>query len=219
MRRFVLIVLLVGASSTATSCSGDRKVQTTEPLAVASVTVVVDSSDLLVGRTHSATAVLQGPAGEDLTGRPVVWSSSNGGVATVSTDGTISGVSRGYAAIRATSGGASDEIQVRVFPAVPRVPFDLDGWGNETSEGAIFTVQWQHDNSEADITEIEWRREIDETFSSAGTAGGMATEWRSPKTAQSSRYPMLFPLRRCAGEAPLRSCSEYSDILYTERVR
>jgi uncharacterized protein YjdB len=80
---------------------------------VASVSVAVDSSTLAPGHTAQATATTRDAYGNVMT-RPITWSSSNMGVATVSSDGIVTAVSGGAADIIATSDGKSGWATMRV---------------------------------------------------------------------------------------------------------
>ncbi len=73
-----------------------------------------------VGGTLQLTATLTNSSGGAVTGQNVTWTSSNAGVATVSTTGLITGVAPGTADITAAAGGASETVTVNVAPAVSR---------------------------------------------------------------------------------------------------
>jgi hypothetical protein len=82
--------------------------------------IVVNPSgaSVAVGQTTTLWATLFDARGNILTGRPVVWSSSNPSVATVSQTGEVTGVAPGSATISATSGAKSGSVAVVVTPAV-----------------------------------------------------------------------------------------------------
>lgn len=84
------------------------------PAAVASVTVALAPTAIAVGATATATATLRDAAGNTLSGRTVVWSSSNTAVASVSSTGTVTGVTPGSANIVATSEGQSGQAALTV---------------------------------------------------------------------------------------------------------
>ncbi len=75
------------------------------PVPVATVTVTLAATSLLVSQTTQATAVARDADGGVLTGREVTWSSSNVAVATVSASGLVTAVSLGTANIIGTSEG------------------------------------------------------------------------------------------------------------------
>jgi len=74
---------------------------------VASVTLSASSVALSVGESQAITATPRDAGNNPLTGRTVTWSSSNAGIATVSSSGLVTGVAVGTATITATSEGRS----------------------------------------------------------------------------------------------------------------
>ncbi len=85
--------------------------------AVATITVSPPSSTIQVGSTVQLQAVLRDDQGNVLTGRAVLWSTSNAGLATVSGTGLVTGVSPGGpVTIVATSEGRSGSAQVTLSP-------------------------------------------------------------------------------------------------------
>jgi uncharacterized protein YjdB len=115
------VVTAVGAGSariTATSegASGSATLTVTIP-PVASVTVSLAASHVVVGATTQATATTKDANGVTLTGRTVSWSSDNSAVATVSGSGafaTVTAISVGTANIIATSEGHTGQAMVTV---------------------------------------------------------------------------------------------------------
>jgi DNA/RNA endonuclease G (NUC1) len=73
------------------------------PPTVVSVTVTPDMATVSVGGTTAFSAAAFGDAGVPIPNVPFTWTSSNTGVATVSSTGVVTGVANGSAAIRATS--------------------------------------------------------------------------------------------------------------------
>src|SRR5439155_9078696 len=70
--------------------------------------------------TAQLTAALRDANGNPLSGRTVTWATSDGGVATVSSTGLVTGVTVGSATITATSEGKSGSATVTVTAvAVP----------------------------------------------------------------------------------------------------
>ena len=91
---------------------------------VASVAVSLAAPSINVGSATQATATLRDAAGNVLTGRTVTWSSSNTGVATVSSSGVVSAVATGTAQITATStvsGSATVTVTAPSNGAVPLI--------------------------------------------------------------------------------------------------
>jgi uncharacterized protein YjdB len=89
------------------------------PRPVASVTVTLAAASLTIGQTTQAAATLRDASGAVLTGRAVVWTSSDPSVATVSGTGVVSAVAAGSATITATSEERSGSAAVRVQAGPP----------------------------------------------------------------------------------------------------
>lgn len=115
MKKFMLATLLFSVVACDTS---------TEPSPTAVATQVAISpaaGQVEVGRTVTLTATVSDQLGRPLTS-PVTWSSLSPAVATVSSAGVITGVSRGQASIRATSGDVQATVTVFVIdPTVATV--------------------------------------------------------------------------------------------------
>ena len=108
------------------SCSGDKITGTSSPTSddlsadaslIASVTVSLRSSSIAVGDTTTATSTLRDWRGRILQNRVVTWSSSNSSVATISTDGLITGKAAGTAVITAARAGKSGSATITVIAA------------------------------------------------------------------------------------------------------
>lgn len=85
---------------------------------VATITVAPNTLDLTTGSTGELIAITKDADGLVITGRPVVWSSSNNAVATVSLTGSVLALTPGTATITATSEGKSATALVTVTPAI-----------------------------------------------------------------------------------------------------
>jgi uncharacterized protein YjdB len=98
---------LAAGNATITATSGSVQGQATVTITttpVASVTAVLAPASITVGNTSTGTATTFDAGGNVLTGRVVVWSSTNTSVATVnSSTGIVTAVAIGTATIRATS--------------------------------------------------------------------------------------------------------------------
>ncbi|HEX9382507.1 MAG TPA: Ig-like domain-containing protein, partial [Gemmatimonadaceae bacterium] len=80
---------------------------------VASVSVTVPAT-LAAGQTARAIATPKDANGTALTGRPVLWYSSSGSIASVSDSGIISAVAPGTAVVSAVSEGVAGEASMAV---------------------------------------------------------------------------------------------------------
>ena len=91
---------------------------TVSPAPVATVAVTLGNTSRLVSQTTQATAVTRDAGGTQLTGRPVVWSTSDLAVATVNTLGVVTAVGPGTVNIIATVEGksASAPLTVSLVP-------------------------------------------------------------------------------------------------------
>ena len=93
---------------------------TTKPAVapVASVVVSPASATVVAGQTVQLTATLKDASGTVLTGRSVIWTSSNAGVATVSASGLVTGVASGSATITAASEAKTGTAAITVTAVV-----------------------------------------------------------------------------------------------------
>ena len=107
------------ATITATSegQSGTSTITMTSPPApVASVEVTPGSASIINGQNVQLTATPKDASGAPLSGRTVTWSTSNTGIATVSTNGLVTGRGIGSATITATSEGKSGTATITATP-------------------------------------------------------------------------------------------------------
>ena len=89
----------------------------TDVVPVASVVVTPPQSTIPALLTVQLTASVRDASGGVLTGKQVTWTSSSTSVATVSTNGLVTGVAEGTATITATSEGVGGTAQVVVTAA------------------------------------------------------------------------------------------------------
>ncbi|HEV8149637.1 MAG TPA: Ig-like domain-containing protein, partial [Gemmatimonadales bacterium] len=89
------------------------------PLGVATVEVAPSSPSVIQGDTLRLTATAKTASGTVLSGKTASWSSSNAAVATVSSLGTVTGVTPGNATITATVEGKTGSAQVKVERGAP----------------------------------------------------------------------------------------------------
>ncbi len=93
-------------------------VMTVTAAPVAYVTVSPAAAGVSVGQTVQLVATPKDASGNTLTGRVVTWGSNAPAVATVNSNGLVTGVAAGAAAITATSEGQSGSAAISVTAAV-----------------------------------------------------------------------------------------------------
>lgn len=98
-----------------TGCEA-RRVTEAEAEVTASVSVTPPSATVIVQGDLTLSAVAKNVAGVILRDRPITWSSNNPSVATVSSDGNITGVGIGVTTVVATSDGQSGTSTISVTP-------------------------------------------------------------------------------------------------------
>jgi uncharacterized protein YjdB len=107
----------ITATSEGVSGSGTVNVLGIAAVPVASVAVSPAADTVTIGQTVTLTATTKDANGNVLTGRAVTWTTSNAGVATVSSTGDVTGVSADTVTITATSEGKSGSSKITVTPA------------------------------------------------------------------------------------------------------
>jgi uncharacterized protein YjdB len=115
-----LVTSVTAGTATLTATSEGKSgtaALTVSTVPVATVTVTPASASLLVGGTAQLTATMRDSAGGLLTGRTIVWASSNTAVATVSATGLVTAKAAGSATITATSEGKSATAAITVTVA------------------------------------------------------------------------------------------------------
>jgi uncharacterized protein YjdB len=98
-----------------TGCEA-RRVTDAEAELTASVSVTPGVAAVTVQGTVSLSAVAKNVAGAILQDRPITWSSANPSVATVSSDGNVTGIATGVATVVATSDGQRGTSTISVTP-------------------------------------------------------------------------------------------------------
>lgn len=101
----------------AASASSPAPSSPVQTAAVATVSVSLNST-LPVKQTAQATATLRDASGNVLTGRTIVWTSSNPAVASVSSSGLVNAAASGSTTIVATSEGKTGSAALTVTAAV-----------------------------------------------------------------------------------------------------
>ena len=110
---------LVSAVSEGVSGQATMAVMPPPPTPIATITVAVKPSAVLVGQTALATATLQDSSGSPIFGRPIAWQTSDISVATVDTGGTVKATGPGNARITASISGKSNSSVLSVSAPAP----------------------------------------------------------------------------------------------------
>jgi acetyl esterase/lipase len=107
---------VITASAEGQSGSAEARVLLTP---VANVTITPDPATVVEGATLQFSATLTDAAGNVLSGRPVTWTTSAAGTATITPAGVATGVSAGTATITAASEGRQDIVMLTVTLVPP----------------------------------------------------------------------------------------------------
>lgn len=128
------------ATITATSGSvSDQAAVTVSPVPANAVVVSPGEATLFVGETVTLKATVTDANGDPLSGRPVTWSSSATGVATVSASGVVTARAPGTATITASSEGKSGKSTITV-KLVPVASVDMNPGELELQIGQSATI-------------------------------------------------------------------------------
>ena len=100
------------------ACSSDDNEPVDEPVTITGVSVSPESISLECGETKQLTAKI---SPENATAGDITWTSSDEAIATVSSDGTVTGISKGTATVTATVSGKSGTCEVTVTQEVQSV--------------------------------------------------------------------------------------------------
>lgn len=109
----------INATSEGQTGSATLTVAAPPPVPVASVSVSLASNSLNPGQTTQATATTRDANNNVLTGRVITWSSSDPGVATVSSSGLVTAIAVGTVQILAACEGKTGSSVLTVASAVP----------------------------------------------------------------------------------------------------
>jgi uncharacterized protein YjdB len=147
---------------------------------VASVIISPNSVTIEIGGSSQFEATLKDASGNILTDRPIIWSSSNTTVATVSSTGIVNGISEGGpVTITATSEEKSSTAKVTVTPVPVATlavsPTSITIEIGETKQ-LTTTIKDEHDNILTDRS-IRWSSSniVVTTVSSSGVLTGIST--------------------------------------------
>ena len=124
----------------------------TDPNAVAHVAVSPDSITLTVESIKQLAAVPSNEGGTVLSGRTIVWSTSDKTIATVSKDGLVKGVGAGTAVISATTDGRTGVAEIVVLPMIG----SLTGVWTSSNAGPLSNLRMQITETNSETVTGQW---------------------------------------------------------------
>jgi trimeric autotransporter adhesin len=131
---------------------------TVSSIPVASVVVSPDAATITVGQSTQLTAKTLDAEGDELSGRTVVWSSSNEDVASVSSSGKVLALSAGEATITATSEGKSGTAKITTVMSVGTVTVEPDSISVVVGEtGTLTATVKDADGKTLTGRDIDWK--------------------------------------------------------------
>lgn len=141
--------LKVGTAEITASCNGQTAACTVTVYPVATALTLPETADVAVGGTVTLEAIVE-PADINDT---VKWTSSDEAVATVATDGVVTGIAPGECEITAICGGKSATCKIAVKPLAERIVLDMEALtlavggtgtlhGETTPADAAGTISW-----------------------------------------------------------------------------
>jgi uncharacterized protein (TIGR02145 family) len=138
--RMVLAVCLL---LTVLSCDSNNPANSTTPVPVTGVTIIKNSTLVLIGATEQLVAAIQ-PSNS--TNKSVTWTSANSSVAAVSASGLVTGLSVGITTVtvRTTDGNFTAQCNVTVANNQTETATDIDG--NTYKTVKIGTQVWTTEN-------------------------------------------------------------------------
>ena len=126
-----LLTAIAAGSTYVTAGSGDivsDHVSVTVTQAVATIEILQTSLSVYIDSTDQFTAIAKDSDGNEISGLSFNWASDNPAIASISGDGTVTGISLGTAHITATSGDIlSAEATINVLEPTTGTMTDIDG--------------------------------------------------------------------------------------------
>jgi uncharacterized protein YjdB len=110
---------MIQATSESKTSAASLSVSAPAPIPVASVSVSPPTATLQIGGSTQLSAVTRDGNGNVLTGRVIAWSSTNTGIATVSTSGLVTAVAAGSVSVTASSEGQLGSSAITVSAPAP----------------------------------------------------------------------------------------------------
>jgi uncharacterized protein YjdB len=175
MHRHRLLRLVVMVCIGALMACGDSL---TAPMPLATISLSVSQLTLPVGQTARIGVTATDAAGDRVTDPPLTWTSSNSGIASVVSDGTVRGIAPGDAFVIASAGGKADSAMVRVSAGLAGVTVTPSP-AVVTVGGTVQLTATVKDDAGRIIAgqPVTWTTDAPSvaTVSSAGLVSGLAT--------------------------------------------
>lgn len=162
--------LVVSAIAAAAAC---QDVAVTA-VPVLNVEVQPQTVTIVLGETQELSAILTDGEGNELRNRAVVWSSDDGSVAEVDSDGVVSAVGVGTTRITATSEGRTGEGTITVMPKpVGSVTIEPDELHlTERGEDRIRAIVRAEDGTELTDRGVDWASSDEDIVEVNGQGSG-----------------------------------------------
>ena len=129
---------------------------TVQQIPVAAVFITPNPVTVPAGQVAQVAASTRDAAGNTLTGRVVTWTSSHTAIATVTSDGRVTGVNPGSATISGTSEGVTGSVPVTVSPVVRLAPATVTVRDRGTSNRTAQLVATDHTGRVLTSSEVTW---------------------------------------------------------------
>jgi methionine-rich copper-binding protein CopC len=174
----------------------------TNVVAVTGIVLSTGTATVTVGATAALTAVLV-PAGA--SGGPVVWVSSNPGVASVGADGVVRGVKPGTAAIVATYGQFSASATVTVTKAKAKVqakvPASGMGGAKVTVKVTVAAGGGGKLGGKVKVTLVKGKIKVSKTVTLKAKNNAKYVTVPLPKVTQAGKYKLTITYLGTANQA------------------
>jgi hypothetical protein len=132
----------------------DSSYVSVSPMPVANVYLVPDSTSGYIGVGRQLAIVALGANGDTLTGRSIVWTSLDGGIATVDSLGVVTGSNLGLARVVATIEGKADTAKVLVRSPITRIVITPDSTTLTAIGATELITAVAHDTLDAPMTGV-----------------------------------------------------------------
>ena len=137
MKRTLEITVLALLAAGVAACGGGDS--TAPPAAVESVTITPSNATIPVGQVEHFTAKALDGNGHQVSGVSFTWNSSNTGIATVSSDGSVQAAAPGTAQITASASGVTSSAATLVVELDISGSYGLESVGGDPVPSVVST--------------------------------------------------------------------------------